>query len=387
MGSVNCIISNFYTLETDSQNGQLKQHWTILSWRGSNLFASNSMIYRPDGNPSYSTVLNVNNSYVSITFNTAIQSSDLILGNFSKTFNANGGTATDVTLDSIVDGNGNPISTSTDSIRINFSVIGTIDGVESFTITASEVNDLFGGQSTSLTTASVNLQDSISALSNVIAYWREGSGDNSTGTATKTDVKNGRVLTASSFSNPTLSSNEWTFNGTNQGFSTTDSNILSLINADAKDFSIHFKGKYLNSSSSRIITATDSSEPTNSNWNFLYKTGAGDFLFNITDSGGSTVSKDSGVNATLSQDYIFSLKFYQNSGNKLDVYIYDGSTWQSDLNIDISTINTSSTDAFYVGARVLSSGISYYNVSMKSIVVADSESNFDTIRTQLQAIY
>ena len=223
--------------------------------------------------------------------------------------------------------------------------------------------------------------DPIVDLPNVIAYWKEGVGDNTTGTATKTDVKNGKILTAAGYSNPSLASNTWTFNGTNQGFAIADSAINALLNADAKEFQIHFKGSYLNAVSSRIVTATNSVS-TDGNTNFAYKAGTGNIFLSYRDSAGDDISQNTGLAISLSTDYLFSLNFKQSSGNKVDLYIDNGTTIVSYLNLDLSTINANNLTKLFVGMRNLGSD-NFYNVTFKSMVIANSSADFDTIRTEL----
>lgn len=376
--------ANYYTLETNEVSGFLKQHLTLMMWRRGNLFISNSMNTIPTNEILFTSSINVNNTYVDVIFNKTILSAGLVLGNFSKTFTQNSDTATNITLTSVSDSSGVAISTNTNHIRVYFTITGAPLGLATFTLTAASLTDFLGNTQTSVVSPSVSILDSISALSNVLAYWREGFGDNTTGTATKTDVKNGKILSALGYANPSLASNRWTFNGTSQGMKIQDGTINTLINANAKDFQIHYKGSWLNASSARIVNLVRIADATNNVWNLVFKSATADLLLNIVDNSAHTLSQDTGYDATLSQDYIVSIKFYQSSGNKIDIYIYNGTTWLTYLNIDASTIVASNVDALFVGMRTIGgSTTSYYNVGFKSMVIGNSSANFDAIRTGL----
>lgn len=376
--------ANYYTLETSEVSGFLKQHLTLMMWRRGNLFISNSMNTIPTAEILFTSAINTNNDYVDVIFNKTMVSTGLVLGNFSKTFTQNSDTATDVTLTSVTDSSGSAISGNTNHIRVYFTITGTPLGLATFTLTAASLTDFLGNTQTTVVSPIVSILDSISALSNVLAYWREGYGDNTSGTATKTDVKNGKIISALGYANPSLASNRWTFNGTTQGMKIQDGTINTLINASAKDFQIHYKGSWLNAASARIVNLVRIADPTNNVWNLVYKTAAADLLLAIADNSAHALSQDTGFNATLSQDYIISIKFYQSSGNKIDIYIHDGSTWLTYLNLDASAIVASNVDALFVGMRTINtSTTTFYNVGFKSMVIGTSSANFDAIRTGL----
>lgn len=223
--------------------------------------------------------------------------------------------------------------------------------------------------------------DSIANFSNVLAYWKEGVGDNSTGTYSKTDMKNGKVLTATGYGNPTLSGSEWIFDGVNDGFSLADSAINNLLNADNREFQIHFKGNYKNAASSRIVCATNiTNGVADGNTNFAYKAGTGNVFIAMQSSSTLTVSQDTALDISLNVDYLFSLKYYMDGAiNKVDLYIDNGTTIVSYLGLNINSILNSNISKLFIGMRELA-GQQFYNIGFKSMVIANSTVNFDTIR-------
>lgn len=384
--------AGYFTLETDEGAGLLKEHLTLLMWRRGNLYISNSMNFKPVIAIEYLTVGNVTNDYVDIVFNKPIIASDLVIGNFSKTFTQNGDTATDVTLDSITDAVGAAISGNTNHIRIYFTITGTTDGSATFTITAASLTDIYTNNETLKETPNILLNDetvadAIAELSNVIAYWKEGEGDNTTGTATKTDIKNSKVLSAAGEGNPTLSGTEWIFDGVNDGFRLVDSAINALINIDAKDFQIHYVGNF-KANGTRIVAATKTGFTGTSAWSFAFNN-AGDILFgsqdNTPDFTNNTIIP---TIAAAGTNYSISLKFHQKdlgSGvvSALDAHVKRaGFSEVSVLDIDLSLINVSEVSELFIGMRETTTKV-FYNVGFKSLVIANSSANFDTIKTAL----
>lgn len=379
--------SNIYSLTTNEEDGLLKQHLTLMSWRRGNLFISNFMNRIPSIEVLFQSFQNISNDYVDIYFNKIIQSSDLVIGNFSKVFTQNGDSATDITLTSITDSTGSAISSSTNRVRIYFTTVGTTDGSATFRIVANSLTDNYGNTSTFEETGEISLLAEIESIPNVIAYWKEGEGDNTSGTATKTDIVGSKVFSATGESNPSLVSNEWQFNGTNQGFRLVDASINALINADAKDFQLHYIGSF-DANGTRILAATKTGFTGTSAWSFIFNN-VGNALFGSQDSAGDFTNTS--IIPTLESvgtNYLFSLKFHQKdlgSGvvSALDVYAKsENGIETSVLDIDLSTINVSEVSELFIGMRETTSK-AFYDINFKSLVIANSSLNFDAIRNKL----
>lgn len=382
--------ANIYTLQSNEVDGILKQHLTLMIWRRGGLFISNSMNYIPNSEINVLSAMNILNDYVTITFNKIILASDLVIGNFSKVFTQNSDDATNVTLDSITDENGDAISGNTNKIRVYFTVTGISTGLATFTITIDELNDIYGNTALDEVTDDIALINEaliIEEMSNVLAYWKEGEGDNTTGTATKTDVVNGKVLSASGYSNPTLASNKWIFNGINQAFQIKDSAIDAIFNNTNKTGQYHFIGEYNNAASSRIITLTNDAGSLIGRSDLAYKAGSGNIFFSATDNANVPVSQDTSIPISLNTKLLFSVLFHRKdlgSGvvNCVDIYVHNGTTESSYLDINISTIGTTNVNMLGIGIRKITS-TNYYQVGFNALVIADSVDYFEQIKNEL----
>ncbi|MBN1412502.1 MAG: T9SS type A sorting domain-containing protein, partial [Spirochaetales bacterium] len=91
--------------------------------------------------------LGAGNAYVDVQLNegayTNPGSGALVIGDFTLTFLANGGTATGCTIQSLTDNTNGPLSGGESIIRVHLNVTGTVNGLETIEITPFDGNSIF----------------------------------------------------------------------------------------------------------------------------------------------------------------------------------------------------------------------------------------------------
>jgi hypothetical protein len=88
------------------------------------------------------------NSYVDVTFSEGVFSTNggagaLTITDFTRAFNQNGGTATDVTISNLTDTGGGALAGGESTIRVHLSVTGIPSGAESIEIQPADSNSIY----------------------------------------------------------------------------------------------------------------------------------------------------------------------------------------------------------------------------------------------------
>jgi len=115
----------------------------------------------------------------------------------------------------------------------------------------------------------------------------------------------------------------------------------------------------------------------------MYNLDDGTYNINKKDASNNIFNFPTAINIVVGTEYLISVRYHDTAGRKIDVYVDDGTTVQSELNIDASVLAGGFNESvLYVGMRTLTSS-TYYNIAFKSIVLASGSDNFDSIKTAL----
>ena len=336
-----------------------------------------------------SSILNSGNEYVSLKFSEKIKQQDLINSNFSINYTQNGDDVASVSILNIKNSIGNNIQEDTDEIRVYLSYSLTPTGLGFFEINVNNVQDVFNNVLISEQSDVIFFNGGGSIIdsdTNIVAYWEHLVGDNDTTSPySKTDSKNGYVLTSNGDNEPNLLGDGfWSF-GNNSGFKNQNSQVISPFTSTNRDCQIHYISKFSSGFQQRSVQLSDNIN--NKYNNFLYQGDVSNTIDFSLGSAGSTLTQKNITTISLDTPYLFSVKFYQDLGvTKVDYYINDGLTDVfSAQGLDVSSYPAPSLNGFFWSMREQSGGVkAYYDTKIKSCLISESSQNFDLIREELK---
>ena len=159
----------------------------------------------------------------------------------------------------------------------------------------------------------------------------------------------------------------------------------TLFNQDTKDFQVHVKGTFM-AGSTRMLFATNVGSAIGQ-WYFGLLAASTEFKVAFFDSADDNVNVSVFTGTPINKDYLMSFRFYQKdlgSGvvNTLDFYLDDGTTVRTLLDVDMSLVNGNVLDTMFIGMNETTTK-SFWNVKWKSLVIADTSSDFFNVKNEL----